>query len=302
MDRLSAMEIFVRVAETGSFTKAAEQLGLSTSAVSKQVIALEQRLGARLLNRTTRRVGLTEVGTDYYERCRRIAAEVEAAEQAVTHLHATPRGRLKVAAPVSFGALHLAPALPALLDRCPELGIELGLNDRFVDLIEEGFDVAVRIGALADSSLIQRRLAPCRRVVCGAPAYFDAKGVPASPDDLDPDDCLGYAPALGRAAWRLRRDGRDYTVPEAGRLQVDNGDALAAALRAGAGVALLPTFIVGPDLKAGRLQAVLTDYQTPEIAVHAVYPENRHLTAKVRVFVDFLAECFGPEPYWDSTG
>lgn len=298
MDRLAAMAGFAKVVETQSFSAAARALGVSKSQVSKQVAFLEEHLGARLLNRTTRRLSLTDAGAAFYDSCQRVLAEAEEAERAVGSLQAEPRGVLKVNAPMSFGILHLAPALPEFARRYPELTVDITLNDRMVDLVEEGFDVAVRISRLTDSSLVARRLAPSRRVVCGAPDYFAAHGVPRHPRDLKAHNCLIYSYAANEE-WRFHGPEGEVAVRVSGSLRANNGEVLLAALRAGLGVAPLPTFIVGPDLAAGRLMPVLPEWADDSASVYAVYPHRRHLSTKVRVFVDFLAERFGPRPYWE---
>ena len=301
MPDLSAMAVFARVVEMESFTRAAEELRLSKSAVSKQVSRLEDRLGVRLLNRTTRRLSLTEAGAAFYEGCRKTLSEAEAAEQAVTHLAMTPRGVLKVNVPMSFGFLHVGPALPDFLGRCPELELDLDLNDRRVDLVEEGYDVAVRIGLLADSSLVARRLAPSRLLLCAAPGYLAAHGRPAAPEDLAGHDCLVYSYRSAGSQWHFRGPDGLRRVKVAGRLRVNNGDTLLAAALGGLGIALLPSFIAGDDLRAGRLERVLPGWrEAEEPSVHAVYPASRNLSPKVRVFVDFLAARFGEPPYWDE--
>jgi DNA-binding transcriptional LysR family regulator len=301
-DHLAAMAVFARVVEEESFTAAAGELGLSKSAVSKQVGRLEDRLGVRLLNRTTRRISLTEAGAAFYERCRRMVAEAEAAEDAVMHLASAPRGLLRINAPMSFGLQHVVPALPLFLDSYPELHVDLVLNDRYVDLVEEGFDMGVRIGRLADSSLIARRLASSRRLVVAAPRYLERQGWPRTPRDLRDHDCLIYAYQAERAGqWRFRGDDLPVHVEVAGRLRANNGDALREAAVAGLGIALMPTFIAGDDLRAGRLVHLLPGWREEgEGDVYAVYPASRNLSPKVRVFVDFLAGRFGDPPYWDD--
>jgi DNA-binding transcriptional LysR family regulator len=300
LEHLTAMAVFARVVEEGSFSDAARALGLSKSAVSKQVGRLEDRLGVRLLNRTTRRLSLTEAGTAFYEGCRQLVADAEAAEQAVTHLASAPRGTLRVNAPMSFGQLHVAPALPDFLARYPDLGLEMQLNDRTVDLVEEGYDLAIRIGRLPDSSLIARRLAPMRRVVCAAPAYLDRHGRPQHPRELAHHECLIYSYLSWGREWRFKGADGEIRVPIAGRLEMNNGDALLAAAREGHGVLLLPSFLVADELRAGTLEPILTDWCGEEAgAVYAVFPAGRNLSPKVRVFVDFLAERFGSRPYWD---
>ncbi|HYA72750.1 MAG TPA: LysR family transcriptional regulator [Roseiarcus sp.] len=300
MDRLAAIEAFVRVAEARSFSEAARRLHASKSAVSRNVGALESELGVRLFHRTTRSLTLTEAGRGYFDRATRILADLEEANLAVSHLQAAPRGRLRVSAPMSFGFLHLAPALPDFLARYPEVAVDLAMNDRFVDLIEEGFDVAVRIGAMDDSSLIARKLAPIRRVVCASPAYFEARGLPLSPDDLKRHECLFNSNIASSQEWQFTaRDGKPWPVEVKGRLSANNGDALRVAALKGLGLVNLPTFIVGRDLQAGALTTALDEFISQDMAMSAVYPHSRHLSPKVRAFVDFVADRFGPRPYWD---
>ena len=299
MEKLDGLTVFAKVVEAGTFSAAARHFGLSKSAVSKQVAGLEDRLGARLLNRTTRRLSLTEVGAAFYERCTRIIAEVEEAELAVGRLHAEPRGTLRVNAPMSFGIRHLAPALPAFMDRYPELTIDLVLNDRVVDIVDEGFDLAIRIARLPDSRLIARKLTTARIVACAAPAYWRRHKRPAHPGDLEGHNCLIYTYLVARNECEFRGPDGAFSVKVSGSLRANNGDALLAAARGGLGVYVGPTFILGEDLRAGRLEAVLEDYENEPLSIYAVYPHNRHLSTKVRVFVDFLVERFGPRPYWD---
>lgn len=294
MDRLAALTAFAAVIETGSFAAAARRLGRSPSRLSRQIADLEAGLGVRLLHRTTRALTLTEAGQAYHEHVARILAELATADQSVGCLQAAPRGRLRVAAPMSFGIGHLAPLLPAFLEAYPEIELDLALNDRFVDLIDEGFDLAVRIGRLADSSLIVRRVAPLRRVLCASPAYLAAHGIPATPDDLAAQDGLGYSNMTPNEEWCFihPEDGRPWPVRIKPRLRVNNGDALRLAALGGIGFGLLPTFIVGPDLAAGTLVPLLAPYLRQDGAIQAVYPPARHLSPKVRVFVDFLVARF----------
>jgi DNA-binding transcriptional LysR family regulator len=300
MDRLAAIEAFVKVADTQSFSEAARRLRLSKSLVSRQIAALEAELGARLFHRTTRSMTLTEAGRGYFERASRILADLEEANRSVTQLQSAPRGRLRVNAPMSFGFLHLAPALSDFLSRYPEVEVDITLNDRFVDLVDEGFDVAVRIGSLEDSSLVARKLAPIRRAVCASPAYLKTRGVPASPDDLKTHDCICNSNVPLAREWRfITSDGRPWPVEVRGRLSANNGDTLRIAALNGLGFVHLPTFIVGSDLQAGILVTVLDRFVAQDMTLNAVYPHSRHLSPKVRAFVDFLAERFGPQPYWD---
>ncbi|MDJ0609637.1 MAG: LysR family transcriptional regulator [Kiloniellales bacterium] len=299
MDHLVDMALFARVAELESFSGAARDLGLSKSAVSKRIARLEDRLGLRLLNRTTRRLSLTEAGTAFYDGCRRVVAEAEAASEAVSHLATAPRGTLRVNAPMSFGMLHVAPCLADFMARYPELKVEMVFNDRMVDLVEEGFDVGIRITPLPDSSVISRRLAPARLVVAAAPSYLAAKGWPETPDDLTRHEALLYAYRSGGDRFAFASPGGRRTISLEGRLRANNGEALATAAVGGLGIAIQPSFILAEALRAGLLEPLLTDWTIDHPDVHAVYPASRNLSPKVRVFVDFLAERFGDTPYWE---
>lgn len=303
MDRFDNMQVFAKVVESGSFTGAAARLGMSVSRVSQHVKELEERLAARLLNRTTRKVSLTEVGRAYYERCTRLLADLEETEHAVSDMHAAPRGELRINATPSFGMLQLAPAIADFTACFPAISVELMLNERFVDLIQEGFDVAVWVGEVPDSSLIARQLAPCRMVVCGAPSYFERHGTPRTPADLSAHNCLrGAGTGLSYyRAWHLTAvDGTAMNILPRGNLRSNSGAVLKVAALAGHGLACLPTYFVGDALQSGRLVAVLGDYIAAPLTLRALYPHNRHLSAKVRAFVDFLAVRFGPEPPWDK--
>lgn len=302
LDSLSAMASFARVVDEGSFSKAAIRLGLSKSAVSKQIARLEDRLGTRLLNRSTRRLALTEAGARLYERCQRIIAEAEAAEQEAGSMQTDPSGLLRVTAGVSFGQLHLARHLPVLMDRHPGLAVELVLNDRIVDLVEEGYDVALRIAQLADSTLIARRLAPVRRILAASPAYLARHGTPATPRDLQDHVCLGYSLSTGGTVWTLQGTDGVYQHRYHPRMIANNGESLAAMAAAGLGIVHTPSFIVCDHLRAGSLVPVLPAHEPQAIALYAVYPPGRPLAAKVRAFIDFAAEVFTDRPYWDEPG
>ncbi|WP_395675419.1 LysR family transcriptional regulator [Inquilinus sp.] len=301
MDRLTTLDLFVRIVDAGSFAAGAEQLGQSRALASRAILDLETRLGTRLLNRTTRRLSLTEAGAAFYRRAQRITADMAEAEEEATALHARPRGLLRVNAPMSFGVLHVAPALAAYLERYPEVSVDLTLNDRVVDLLEDGYDLAIRIGRLADSSLIARRLAPCRILLCAAPSYLAAHGTPEHPSDLVRHRCISYAYGANRDEWILTGPGGEVRVRIGARLQVNNGDAIQAAIREGYGIARQPDFIAAPDLAAGRMVQVLPEWRLPEMGIHAVYPPARTLSAKVRSFVDFMAERFA-RPSWHLAG
>jgi DNA-binding transcriptional LysR family regulator len=299
MKNLAGMAVFAKVAEARSFSEAARRLGLSKSMVSKEVARLEKSLGARLLNRTTRKLSLTEVGAAFYEHCARVVQEAEEAELLVGRLHGEPRGVLRLTAPVAFATLHVASALPEFLGRYPDVQIDLTISDRFFDLAEEGHDLAIRIARELPPNVVARQLAPIERVVCATPGYFARFGVPREPADLAQHNCLVYTHASPDSQWRLRTGREEIVVPVRGNLRLNDDEALWQAVLGGLGIALLPTFIVGGDLKAGRLQAVLGGYVPSERNLYAIYLPNRHLSPKVRVFIDFLVERFAPPPYWD---
>lgn len=299
MMKLVGMGIFARVAEAKSFSGAARRLGISKSLVSKEVSRLEQALGARLLNRTTRQLSLTEFGSAFYEHCARVVQEAEEAELLVERLHANPRGVLKFTAPVAFATLHIARWLPEFLAQYPEVQIDLTLGDRFFELAEEGYDLAIRIGGDLPPNIVARPIASINRVVCGTPEYFGEHGVPNAPQDLGAHNCVVYTHANPDSVWHFRASGADIAVPVRGALKVNDDEVAWQAVRAGLGLSLLPTFIVGDDLQSGRLQAVLTEFLPSERNLYALYLPNRHLSAKVRVFIDFLLAKFAPPPYWD---
>lgn len=293
METLEGLPVFVRVVREGSFSAAARALDQTPSAVSKQIGRLEDRLAVRLFNRTTRRLGLTEEGAAFYERASRILADLEDAAESVSGLKAVPRGRLRVTLPTAYGILHLLPALPDFMARHPEVTLEIDLNDRVVNMVEEGFDLALRVGDLEDSSLIGRRLAANRRVLAAAPDYLDGRSAPQEPDDLRDHSCLIYTYRTQRHDWHLVDEaGRESVISVSGKLETNNPMMLREAALAGLGVVLLPLWIIGPDLKAGRLQRLLPTHHWPDSAIQAVYPPGRHLSAKVRSFVDFLVERF----------
>lgn len=300
MDKLDSMRAFSTVVSLGSFAAAGRQLGLSRSAVSKGVMELEHLLGARLLDRTTRRVSPTEAGLAYNQRCIDILAQIEETERHVSRLHDEPRGVLKVNAPTSFGILHLGSAVSEFMSTYQDITVELILNDRFVDPLEEGVDVTVRIATLEDSSLIARRLAPARRVIVASPGYIERHGVPAGPEDLINHRCLNYGHSTLLQKWELTSAQGTSSVPIQSVLCSNNGDVLRTAALADQGIALLPSFLVGSDIQAGRLLLVLPEYPPSERGIFALYAPNRYLAAKVRLFIDYLACRFGPRPSWDQ--
>lgn len=293
MDRLHAMTVFAKVVEQGSFARAAERLGISTSACSRQVAELEAHLGTRLLQRTTRRLSLTESGREYYERCVQLLADLEEAEQAAAESAARLRGTIRLTTAIHFGIRHVAPAIVAFREQHPGVRFDVSLSDRVVDLVEEGYDLAVRIGSTGGENVVARKLGEARLVACASPAYLAARGAPKRPEDLARHECLTYEYLPVRGLWPFRdRDGRDRSVRVSGPLRSNNGELLAAAAVAGAGIVLEPEFIVGAELKAGRLVPVLGAYAAPAIPIYAVYPSRRYLGTKVRAFADFLARRF----------
>lgn len=301
MDRIAELETFVQVADTGGIGAAAERLGVAKSAVSRRLKDLEERLGVRLVNRTTRQLSLTDTGRAYYDRAVQVLADLAEADQQAAAVHGALSGRLKVAAPLSFGLMHLAPAVDGFLQANPDLWIDLDLNDRRVDLVDEGFDIAVRIGQLEDSSLIARRLAPVRNVACASPGYLARFGEPQEPEDLARHVSLRYTNVPERRSFMWTdAGGRERSVAVPARLASNNGEMLVTAAESGLGVIVQPTFIAYRSIEAGRLVPILTHVRWREVAAFALYPPGRHLSAKVRAFVDHLSRCFGDPPYWDQ--
>jgi len=290
MDRLQAMTVFAKVVEQGSFARAAERMSISASACSRHVAELEAHLGSRLLNRTTRRLSLTESGQGFYERCVQLLADLQDAELAAGESAARPRGTIRLTTSINFGVRHVSPAIGAFLVKYPEVKFDVSLSDRIVDLVEEGYDLAIRIGAAGGETVVARKLGEARMVACASPAYLKAHGAPKTPEDLARHRCLTYEYMPVRNVWPFRgKDGRDHAIRVAGPLHSNNGDLLAAAAVAGVGIAYEPEFILGPDLKAGRLVPILSSYTAPLGPIYAVYPSRRYLSAKVRAFVDFLS-------------
>lgn len=302
MDKLTSMIVFTKVAKAGSFAAAAKELSLSRAMATKHVMQLENSLGIRLLNRTTRNLNLTEVGVVYLERCQQILGDIEETELAVTRLQTEPRGTLKLNATPFFGTYHLAPAIAAYNELYPDVNVELVLQAGHVDLIEEGFDLAIQLDDLHDSSLIARKLGSSQRVVCGSPGYFKKRGIPETPLDLKKHNCLINLSMPPRDQWVFSEPQSDKqtVVKVAGTLEANVADALRLAAVCGLGLALLPTYMVGQDLRKHRLQAVLKDYIPAPLEIHAVYPHRKHLSAKVRTFVDFLHGRFHPVPSWEE--
>ena len=298
MDLLTAMNVFARVAEHASFTAAAERLDITRGMATRHVAQLERHLGARLLDRTTRRVSLTEAGAAYLERCRQVLTDIEEAEALVCGDTAHPRGTLRITAALSFGLRYLAPAIGEFLCRHPDVAVDLSFNDRVVDLVEEGFDLAIRIGDPGPASLTARRIASSGLQVCAAPAYWQQHGRPRTPAGLRTHATLLYSHGSAANEWQFSdARGEPHVVKLGTRLRANNGDALVAAATAGLGVVLQPDFIVADTIARGDLEAVLQDYRAPTLGVYAVFPTRRLVSAKVRVFVEFLAGRFRDPPW-----
>ncbi|MGD8326130.1 MAG: LysR family transcriptional regulator [Sphingomonadales bacterium] len=302
MDRLTAMEIFVKVIKEGSFSAAARSMNMSKSAVSKYVSELEDRLGARLLNRTTRRLSVTDVGRVYFERCQQILSDVMETETAISEDTRKVSGQLRVAAPVTFSVKHLGGPLSEFLGQYPEVDIDLNLNDRRADIVEEGFDVAVRISRqMTDSSLIAAKLATSRAVTCASPAYLDRHGTPQTPQELVDHNCLRYSNIGPVQEWYYQDENKELiSVRVSGTISANNGEVLREAALDGQGIITGPSFITGDAIKSGKLVPILQPYAYTDFGIFAVYPHNRHLSAKVRVFVDFLKSHWGADPYWND--
>lgn len=298
MDKLQAMGAFTRVVATGSFAEAARHLGITRSAVSKAVSELEGSLGARLCDRTTRRVVPTEAGLAYYERCLAIIAQVEETDAQISRLNDEPRGVLKVNAPMSFGVLYLSKVVADFMRQYDGLKIELALSDRYIDPLEEGVDVTIRIGKLADSSLIARRIGSARMALVGSQRYYKQHGTPKALSDVKQHRCLIYGHSVSHEKWRFRQDDLDVPIAVNGYLASNNGDVLRDAALAGIGIALLPAFLVCDAVRSGKLVTSLDAFAPRPLDIHALYAPNRYLAAKTRVFVDHLVDCFGKKPPW----
>ncbi|WP_334528655.1 LysR family transcriptional regulator [Bradyrhizobium sp. AZCC 2230] len=295
MDKLASLRAFVKVVESGSFSEAGRQLRLSRSAMSKYVSDLEESLGVQLLNRTTRHASANENGQLYYERALVILSELEAADQAVTHLQSTPRGLLRINAPMSFGTIRLGPALADFMIKYPEMQLQLVLGDNLVDPVQDGFDVTLRIAELESSSLIARKIAPMPRVICASSDYLKRHGTPRHPQDLRGHVSLTYGFLLTGNQWKLTGADGEHWIQPAWSLCVNNAEVLRDVALKGRGVALIPEFIAREALQKGRLKEVLKDFWAPPLALYAIYPPTRHLSIKVRLFIDFLVERFGRE-------
>jgi DNA-binding transcriptional LysR family regulator len=297
MRNLSGMLVFSEVVKEGSFSRAALQLGRSKASVSREIAALEKRLGVQLLRRTTRRMSLTEVGEIFLEGCNRVVEEADLAERSIGQLQDDPHGEIRVAAPMSFGHLQLAPRMGRFLERYPNVRVDVDLTDRRIDLVREKIDLSIRICKPRVQSYMIRRLATIHALICASPDYLAAHGVPEHPSDLKQHECLVYTSAP--EVWIFEGG---VKVEACGTLNIDNGDALLQAALAGVGIVYLPTYLLADDIRAGRLVPLLVEHMNRENStdgLYVVYPENRHLSPKVRAMIDWLVEDLGPEPDWD---
>src|SRR5205085_3439257 len=302
MDRVAAIQVFALVVETGSFAKAAERLALSTSAASRHIAELETHLQTRLLNRTTRRVSLTESGRAFYERAVQLLADLAEAEQEASSAAVVPRGTIRLTTSVNFGVRHVAPGIAASHERHGEVRFDVALSDRVVDLVEEGFDLAIRIGPPGADNLVARKLGETRLVPCASPQYLAEHGAPTTPEELARHNCFTYEYVSPRHVWRFRdRSGAERAVRVSGHLHSNNGDLLAEVAARGGGIVFEPAFIVGPEVRAGRLVPLLQEFEPLPVPIYALYPSRKHLSAKVRRFVEFLAERFAQAQDWRAT-
>jgi len=292
MDNLSGILAFVRAAEARNFTKAAQQLGMTPSGVSKAISRLESQFKVRLLHRTSRSVTMTPEGTTFYERCRQIVADLQDAEQLLSQAQMAPQGVLRITLPLSVGRLHLARAIPEFVRRYPDITVEASLTDRLVDLVEEGYDLAVRMGKPPDSRVVARPLTVGKLVTCASPAYLKQHGTPRTPEDLVAHNCIRFVlPSTGRAQdWKFQRDGKRFSVAVSGNVALDHAEALVEAALAGTALIQISTFVTAPAIRRGDLKAVLTRFQVESPSVWVMYPQNRHLTPRVRALVDFLVD------------
>ena len=300
MGQLNEMQAFVRVVEAGSITKAAEQLGLAKSGVSRRLAELESRLGVRLMNRTTRRSSLTEAGQDFYDGAVKLLADVSELNATTADTNSCLEGMFKLAVPLSFGLLHLTPAIDEFLQAHPDLKINIDFSDRHIDLVEQGVDLAIRIADLDDSTLHARRICPIRIMLCASPDYLERYGTPATPADLKNHRLLQYDIGSGTVIRLEDKKGRTHVIHTHPRIVANNGDFLRDMAMAGRGITLTPAFIAWEAVAAGRLVPIMKEYCPKQLSAYAVYPQTRYLSRRTRVFIDFLVEKFGENPYWDQ--
>lgn len=307
LEGFGALPIFVVVVETGGFSSAARQLGISKSAVSKRITLLEDQLGVKLLHRTTRKLSLTEAGEHYFEHAAQAYKAARDAEDAVLQLQGEPQGRLRINTPMSFGRLHIVPMLPAFLKRYPKINVDMVMDDKTVNLVDGGFDLAIRAGEMHDSSLIARPLAPLRSMLCASPGYLAEFGTPYTLAELTQHNCLVFSYSNDVKEWSFSKTSPDYdermkeTVAVSGNFRVNNSEALRELMLRDIGIGHLPSFVAGPDIRSGQLVQLFPEYQMPSLTMSAVFLERQYMPAKVRAFLDFALEYFGEgEPYWEQ--
>lgn len=300
MDRFEEMRTFIRVVEAGSMSAAADRLGIAKSAVSRRLSDLESRLGVQLLNRTTRRLNLTDSGSLFYQRCQRILADLDESEHFVLSEHTRLRGTIRIAAPLSFGIQHLSPVLDDFLKEHAELSLDLELNDRTVNLMDEGVDLGIRIGKLQDSTMMARKLSHTKLIYCASPAYLERHGEPQIPEDLKNHCGLSYSNVSEGQLWQFTNEkGQAYSVHVPFRMRANNGDVLLKAALDGLGVVATTSFICYREVEQGLLRQILSNYKSDEMGIYAIYPSQQHLPGRVRLLIDYLAARFGEEPYWE---
>ena len=300
MDKLVSMRVFSAVAKNGSFSVAAKKLSISKAMVSKHIKNLENSLSVRLFNRTTRKLNLTDAGSSYYEKVNIILSEIDETESAISQLNSEPKGKLKVMAQPSFGAFHLSRALSLYLKKYTEVTVNLELSHRIPDLVEENIDLAFHVGELNDSMYVSRRIASARRVICASPEYIKKNGMPKKPEDLLNHNCLIYMPRNDMGKWEFLDKGKRKKIKVTGDIQCNSGDALRVASIQSRGITQLPTYMVGLDIQAGRLEAVLEDFEPEKQPIYAIYNHRKYVSAKIKTFIDFIYDLYQPEPYWNE--
>ena len=300
MDKLMSMRVFSAVARNRSISIAAKKLLISKAMVSKHIKSLENSLSVRLFNRTTRKLNLTDAGSSYYEKVNIILSEIDETESAISQLNSEPKGKLKVMAQPSFGAFHLSRALSLYLKKYTEVTVNLELSHRIPDLVEENIDLAFHVGELNDSMYVSRRIASARRVICASPEYIKKIGMPKKPEDLLNHNCLIYMPRNDMGKWEFLDKGKRKKIKVTGDIQCNSGDALRVASIQSRGITQLPTYMVGLDIQAGRLQAVLEDFEPEKQPIYAIYNHRKYISAKIKTFIDFIYNLYQPEPYWNE--
>ncbi|MEC7876210.1 MAG: LysR family transcriptional regulator [Pseudomonadota bacterium] len=300
MDKLVSMRVFSAVAKNGSFSKAAKKLSISKAMVSKHIKNLENSLSVRLFNRTTRKLNLTDAGSSYYEKVNIILSEIDETESAISQLNSEPKGKLKVMAQPSFGAFHLSRALSLYLKKYTEVTVNLELSHRIPDLVEENIDLAFHVGELNDSMYVSRRIASARRVICASPEYIKKNGMPKKPEDLLNHNCLIYMPRNDMGKWEFLDKGRRKKIKVTGDIQCNSGDALRVASIQSRGITQLPTYMVGLDIQAGRLEAVHVDFEPEKQPIYCIYNHRKYVSAKIKTFIDFIYDLYQPDPYWNE--